>query len=188
MCNYTKPALLFQMNQQDHQSLYIVQYFKYLSQVISNKHQASWFQSKIISKGNSETTLQGKSHLCIHFLGIARPQSQFPHLFICERFIHSQDRSTYFPAAESADQSWKYIDLSQICEFRNWETEHYNSVLALTVSFLGIHKWEPDIYVVSHRPFICSVHPLITKKLLYLPFEEDSCLIISKAVSETTNR
>jgi hypothetical protein len=27
-------------------------------------------------------------------------------------------------------------------ECRNWETEHYNSVL--TVSFLGIHKWEPD--------------------------------------------
>jgi hypothetical protein len=24
-------------------------------------------------------TLQGKSHLCIPFLGIARPQSQFPH-------------------------------------------------------------------------------------------------------------
>jgi hypothetical protein len=29
---------------------------------------------------------------------------------------------------------------------RNWETEHYNSVLEITFSFLGIHKWEPDIY------------------------------------------
>jgi hypothetical protein len=28
----------------------------------------------------------------------------------------------------------------------NWETEHYNSVLEITVSFLGIHTWEPDIY------------------------------------------
>ncbi len=26
----------------------------------------------------------------------ARPQSQFPHLCVCERFIHSQDQSTYF--------------------------------------------------------------------------------------------
>ncbi len=40
--------------------------------------------------------LQGKSHLCIPFLGIARPQSQFSHSCVCERFIYSQDRSKYF--------------------------------------------------------------------------------------------
>ncbi len=62
-------------------------------------------------------------------------------------FIYSQDQSTYFPAAELADQSWKYINLSQIYECRNWETEHYNYTLEITVSFLGIHKWEPDIYI-----------------------------------------
>ncbi len=45
-------------------------------------------------------TLQGKSHLCIPSLGIAQPQSQFPHWCVCERFIYSQDWSTYFPAAE----------------------------------------------------------------------------------------
>jgi hypothetical protein len=44
--------------------------------------------------------LQGKSNLCIHFPGIVRPQSQFPHACVCERFIYSQDWSTYFPAAE----------------------------------------------------------------------------------------
>ncbi len=27
-----------------------------------------------------------KSHLCIPFLRIARPQSQFSHKFVCERF------------------------------------------------------------------------------------------------------
>jgi hypothetical protein len=27
----------------------------------------------------------------------------------------------------------------------NWEAEHYNSVLEITVSFLGIFKWEQDI-------------------------------------------
>ncbi len=45
-------------------------------------------------------TLQGKSHFCIPFLGNAGPQSQFPHSCVCERFIYSQDQSTYFPAAE----------------------------------------------------------------------------------------
>jgi hypothetical protein len=41
-----------------------------------------------------------------------------------------------FPAAEQADPSWKYINLSQIYECRNWEIEHYNSVLEITVLFL----------------------------------------------------
>jgi hypothetical protein len=41
----------------------------------------------------------------------------------------------------------KYINLSQIYECRNWETVHYNSVLEITVSFLGILNWEPDIYI-----------------------------------------
>ncbi len=45
-------------------------------------------------------TLQGKSHICIPFLGIPRPQSQFPHSCVCERFIYPQDWSTYFLAAE----------------------------------------------------------------------------------------
>jgi hypothetical protein len=40
-------------------------------------------------------TLQRKSHLCIPFLGLG-PQSQVPHSCVCERFIYSQDRSTYF--------------------------------------------------------------------------------------------
>ncbi len=65
------------------------------------------------------STLQGKFHLCIPFLGIVGPQSQFPHSCVYERFIYSQDRSTYFPAAEQADRSWKYINLSQIYECRN---------------------------------------------------------------------
>ncbi len=38
------------------------------------------------------STLQRKSHLCIPFPGIARPQPQFPHPCVCERFM-SQERS-----------------------------------------------------------------------------------------------
>ncbi len=33
-------------------------------------------------------TLQRKSHFCIFFLGIAQPQSQFPHSCVCERIIY----------------------------------------------------------------------------------------------------
>ncbi len=47
--------------------------------------------------------LQRKSHLFITFLGIALPQSKFPSC-VCERFIYSQDRSTYF-----LQQNWQKI-------------------------------------------------------------------------------
>ncbi len=46
--------------------------------------------------GGRSPALQRKSHLCIPFLGIARPQSQFPHSCVCERFIYSQGWSTSF--------------------------------------------------------------------------------------------
>jgi hypothetical protein len=41
------------------------------------------------------TTLQRQFRLYIPFLGIARPQPQFPHSCVFERFIYSQDQSTY---------------------------------------------------------------------------------------------
>ena len=91
------------------------------------------------SRGRKSGTLQRKSHLCIPFLGIALPQSQFPHSCVCER-------------------SWKYINLSQIYDCRNWKTENYNSVLEITVSILGKHKREPDIYIGFSPAFLCSVH------------------------------
>jgi hypothetical protein len=80
--------------------------------------------------------MQRKSHLGIPFLGFARPQSQFPHSCVCERFIYSQDQSTYLAAENKTDRSWKYtsINLSKILymyEWRNWDTEHYNSVLEI---------------------------------------------------------
>ncbi len=54
-----------------------------------------------------------------------------PSSSVCERFIYSQDRSTYLAAAKQTDRSWKYINLSQIYECRNWETEHYNYFLEI---------------------------------------------------------
>jgi hypothetical protein len=37
-------------------------------------------------------TLQRQIRLYIPFLGIARPQPQFPHSCVFERFIYSQDQ------------------------------------------------------------------------------------------------
>ncbi len=109
-------------------------------------------------------TLQGKSHLCIPFLGIAGPQSQFPHSCVCERFY-------IFPGSVHI-LSWKYMNLSQIYECRNWETGHYHCVLEITASFLGIHKWEPDIYI-GFSPALhlqCTLLSLIYRRLELLMF------------------
>ncbi len=54
------------------------------------------------------------------------------HIFACSRIGH---------------QWWEYINRSQIHKSGNWETEHYNSVLEITVSFLGKHTWERDVYI-----------------------------------------
>jgi hypothetical protein len=55
--------------------------------------------------------LQRKSHLFSPRTGIARPQFQFPHSCVCERFIYSQDWSTYL--------------LQQ-----NWQTDPGNKLIA----------------------------------------------------------
>jgi len=46
-----------------------------------------------------EYTAKEISIMYFFFLGIAPPQSQILHSCISERFIYSQDLSTYFPAA-----------------------------------------------------------------------------------------
>jgi hypothetical protein len=58
--------------------------------------------------------LQRRSDLCFPRNQTVRPRSQFPYSSICERFIYSQDRSTYFAAAKLADRSWEFINRSQI--------------------------------------------------------------------------
>jgi hypothetical protein len=46
--------------------------------------------------GVQSPALQRKSHLSVPILGIERPQSQFLHSCVCERFVYSKDRSYYF--------------------------------------------------------------------------------------------
>jgi hypothetical protein len=60
-----------------------------------------------------------KFDLCFPRKGTAWPQTQFPHLCVCERFIYSHDPSTYFPAAEYADRLWEYINRTQKYKCRN---------------------------------------------------------------------
>ncbi len=70
--------------------------------------------------------------------GIPRPQSQFPHSCVCERFIFSHDRSAYSAAGKYVDRSWEYINRSQKCG---------NQHRGRAIPFLVIHKWD----------FLCSV-------------------------------
>jgi hypothetical protein len=74
-------------------------------------------------EGSVLASLQRKSHLCIPRKGITRPQSQFPHLYVCEWFIYSHDRSAYSAAGKYVlDQSWEYINRSRRHEC-GWKLE-----------------------------------------------------------------
>jgi hypothetical protein len=90
------------------------------------------------------------------FSGIARPQSHFPHSCVCERFIYSQDRSTYCISCSRKDRPILEI---------------YKSVSEITVSFLRIHKWEPhaDIYngFSAALHLQCPILPLMNRLHLF---------------------
>jgi hypothetical protein len=66
------------------------------------------------------------------FFGIARLQSQFPHSCVCERFIYSQDQSTYFL------QLNRQIDHGTICINRSQTHDCGNWDCGLAIPFLGI--------------------------------------------------
>ncbi len=61
------------------------------------------------------TALQRKSHLCILRQWIARPQSQFPHSCVWERFIQYIPKSVHIFSCsrQFADRSWKNINRSR---------------------------------------------------------------------------
>ncbi len=93
--------------------------------------------------------------------------------FMCLWAIYIFPRLVHIFGCSKIDRpSWKFINLSQIYECRNWETENSNSVLEITmlhsahctVSFLGIHIHGNLTFILdSHRPFICSVVPAHTR-------------------------
>ncbi len=148
-----------------------------------------WWEQPWKERLEERSALQRNYHLCIAFWELRGLSPNF-HFLVCERYIISQDWSTYFPAAEWADISWKYINLSQIYECRNWETEHHNSVLEITVSFMGIHRLEPNIYIgfslalhfqwgslflllLTHPKYVLSKgDKQVYIKILHSPFDE----------------
>ncbi len=109
-----------------------------------------------------------KSHLCIPRKDIALLQSQFPHSWVCELFIYSKDVSTDFPAACRIGRPILeiYKSLTDIWVYRNWKIANYNSVLEITVSFLGIQNWEPDIFI----GFSLTLHLQCTHYSVTAPF------------------
>ncbi len=120
----------------------------------------------------NETEWPRAKFLCIcerlYIPRIGWPRSQFLHSCICERFIYSQDWSAHLVAAKWADQSWEYINRSEIHECGNCETEHYNSVLEITrlcsrlqrfrlfLRKLKVrtHRWMKNL-ILRH---ICKIH------------------------------
>ncbi len=71
--------------------------------------------------------------------GIARPQSQFLHSSICERFIYSQDRSSYSAAGICGPILGIYKSLTDTWMWKLGLIGH-------AIPWKGIHKWD----------FLCS--------------------------------
>ncbi len=78
-----------------------------------------------------------KSHLFISKKRIARPQSQFPHSCVCERVTYSQNRSTYFPAADWQTDPGN-INRSQTHKIVNWEWGRTIPCLGILFRIFGI--------------------------------------------------
>jgi hypothetical protein len=73
------------------------------------------------------------------FLGIARPQSQFSHSCVCERFIYSQDRSTFFLQQNRQTVHWNMcINRSQTHECGNWVCDSAIPFMGKFVSILFV--------------------------------------------------
>ncbi len=66
----------------------------------TSSHSLKSHRHSIFLRESLASALYRKSNLCIPRKGIVLPQSQFLHSCVCERFIYSQDQSTYLAAAE----------------------------------------------------------------------------------------
>jgi hypothetical protein len=83
-----------------------------------------------------------------------------PHLCVCERFIYSQDRSTYFPAAEQADRSWEY-KCPQTHECGNWDWGRAVPFLGIFVSY-----FQYCVFAVWSRKRCCSIYEFLDKTMI----------------------
>ncbi len=103
------------------------------------------FQKKKIEEKESKEQIKCSQIHCkenpIYVFLSGNCTAQFPHSCVCEQFIYVLPGSVHiFPCSRLGRLILEiYKSLTDI-ECRNWETEHYNSVLEITVSSLGIHK------------------------------------------------
>jgi hypothetical protein len=99
------------------------------------------------------TALQGKSYLCIPFLGIARPQSQNDiHVSVSDLYIPRIGRSTYFLLQnKQIDCGNKYINRSQTHECGNLDCGRAIPFLGILVS--NFWHWFFEVWSVKIRMF-----------------------------------
>jgi hypothetical protein len=127
--------------------------FYYVSHLIYVQYVFIAFAGNMYSVCTS-VALQRNFGLYIPRKGTARPQSQLPHSCVCERFIYSHDRSTYFPAAECVYRLWEYINRTPKHECRNCDCGR-------AVPFL-------EIYVSNFQYSIFAVHLAMLAKEIIL--------------------
>jgi hypothetical protein len=85
--------------------------------------------------------------------GITRPQSQFPHSCVCERFIYSHDRSAYPAAGNMWTETWEYINRSQTNECGNWGWGR-------AIPRKGIHIWDFRCSAACTYSTVCTATKL----------------------------
>ena len=99
-------------------------------------------------------TLQRKSHLCVPRKGIARPQSQFTHSCVCERFIYSHNRVLPILLQENI-----WPDLGNTVYFKNRSHTHEcgNWDWGRAIPFLEMRNWDFCCSAKSELYKECSV-------------------------------
>jgi hypothetical protein len=116
--------------------------FMYIKESLFANNAHTWLCSLFFSTN----TLQRNSHACIPFLGIARPQSQFPHSCVWERFIYIPRIGPHiFLQQNMVIDGGNYLNRSRTHECGNW------------VSFLGN-------FVSNFRHWFFAVYSIVEDK------------------------
>ncbi len=109
--------------------------------------------------------------------GIARPQSQFPHSCICERFIYSHDRSAYSAAGKYVDRSWEYINRSQGLEAHSFSR---NTLMGFSLQCVTLHCCISPYW----RRILLKVRFLPGRRPMHFVLPNWKCTLILKVRSD----